>query len=85
MRQHLIDLEISDDDWFEFGGDSAAFVRNYVGAQCYEQTLVGFEITFSNRRWDSQTQIVTITLVADDAKHITWWLLQFTPKNNLKK
>jgi hypothetical protein len=80
MRKHLIDIIVSDDDWFEFGGDSQAFVRDYVGANLFEQNRVGFEITFSTRNWNSQTQTITITLVADKEEYITWWLLQFTPK-----
>lgn len=80
MKHHLIDIEVDDDQWFDYGGDSTAFVRDFVGARCYEQNLVGFEVTFSNRRWDSQTQTITITLVAAKQEHITWWLLQYTPK-----
>jgi len=80
MRRHLIDITVTDDQWFDYGGDSLAFVRDYVGAHLFEQQRVGFEITFSTRNWNSQTQTITITLVADREEHITWWLLQFTPK-----
>lgn len=80
MRRHLADITVTDDDWFDFGGDSVAFVRDLVGAKLFEQTLVGFEVTFSTRNWNNQTQTITVTLVAEREEHITWWLLQYTPK-----
>lgn len=80
MRRHLVDITVTDDDWFDYGGDSVAFVRDLVGARLFEQQRVGFEVTFSTRDWNQQTQTITITLVADRAEDITWWLLQYTPK-----
>jgi hypothetical protein len=81
IRKHLADITVSDDEWFEFGGDKEAFVRDYIGSELYQQSRVGFELTFNNRDWNQNTQCISITLVSDREEYLTWWLLQYQPKN----
>ena len=79
MKQLLIELTISDDDYFEYGGDNATLIKNLVGEDLYYRGQVGFELEFVNRDWNKQTQSIKIYIIGN-YKHLMWFKLQYTPK-----
>jgi len=81
MKQLLIELVISDDDYFDIGGDNNTLIKNLVGEDAYYQSRVGFEVEFVNRDWNKQTQTIRIYLIGNH-KDIFWFWLKY---NAVKK
>lgn len=79
IKQFLDQFEISDDDYFDFGGNNETLVKNLIGPELYHQNRVGFEIEFTGRNWQNQTQIIRIYLIGEP-RDIFWLTLQYSPK-----
>lgn len=79
MRQLLTELHMDDDEYFEFHGDNNSLVKNIVGGKLYHQNRVGFEVEYTGRDWNRQTQIIRIYLVGEP-QDIFWFRLKYTPK-----
>jgi hypothetical protein len=79
MRQLLTELVISDDDYFDIGGDNMTLVKNLVGELAYYQSRVGFEVEFVDRNWNNQTQTIRIYIVGN-YRDLFWFKIKYTPK-----
>ena len=79
MKQLLTELEITDDDYMEYGGDNLTLVKNIVGEELYYHGRVGFELMFINRDWNRQTQTVQIFIMGN-YRDLLWFRLKYTPK-----
>ncbi len=79
MKQLLTELVISDDDYFDIGGDNMTLVKNLVGELAYYQSRVGFEVEFVDRNWNNQTQTIRIYIVGN-YRDLFWFKIKYTPK-----
>jgi hypothetical protein len=79
MRQLLTELVITDDDYFEIGGDNNTLIKNLVGAVAYYQSGVEFDVEFVNRDWNNQTQTIRIYITGNHPQ-LFWFHLKYTPK-----
>jgi len=79
MKQLLTELEITDDDYFDIGGDNMTLVKNLIGEDLYYQSRVGFELEFVNRDWNRQSQTIKIYIVGN-YRDLFWFRIKYTPK-----
>jgi hypothetical protein len=79
MRQLLTEIHMHDDDYFEFHGNNNSLVKNIVGHKLFHQNRVGFEVEYTARDWNCQTQLIKIYLIGE-LKDIFWFQMQFEPK-----
>jgi hypothetical protein len=82
MRTQVLSVELNDDTWWELGADNEQFIRTALGDRLYQisQDLgIEFDLEFTNRDWNNQSQTITLWITAGGLT-MTWFWLNYSPK-----